>query len=934
LIRFATVAALSAAVFVAARLVSLIVLQAGKSVPRLALFIVIAALAAAAVAWVAGRLAPGDGPRHVVRRIAIATVGDIAVLVGMMAIAPAIGVRFEVAGMPPDVTPIAILAVVGLAAALATTGVLAAPLGPRLDTAVRTSVREANPTRTAIFSIFLLSGAAGLMYEVVWSRQLVLVFGNTTQAVSAILTGFFGGMAIGSVVGGRVADRVQRPLRLYGLVEVILVVIVLATPLLFRGIHELYRASYAQLENQPTELALLRYGLALLALAPATILMGATLPTLSRHLSRRRSELGSAFGRLYAVNTIGAIVGTALAGLVLIEILGLTGTLIAGALCSATAGVAAIALDRRDRTAGRSSDAALSAMESERLAPELSEPAGRPATETPATAAGSAARLRDPWATRRLPLIVAFVSGLTSLGYQLLWTRLLAMGSGNTTYVFTVILTLFLVGIATGAALVARQLGRHGAWAGKPAFGRLGAVQVLIAGLVLSGLVILSGQLSGLSFIVRVVLVVLPATVAIGLTLPLASSLVGGSDEQIGQDAGLLLGVNTLGSIGGTFVVPFVLIPTIGSPASIVVLALVNLGLGLVLLARGTELSVSFRRTATGLATGLAVLAVIALIVPNTLVSNPGANGLRRESVLLADAEDEIASVQAGGAPDNLRLLVGGIGMTRLTVDAKVMTYLPLITRPDADRLLVICFGMGSSYRSALIAGLDVDGVELVPSVPNMFGFYYPDANQVLANPDGHLIITDGRNYVELSDRTYDMIVVDPPPPIESAGTSVLYSKEFYEASASRLTPGGVMMEWMPYGQSVDEFRSHVRTFADVFPHVLIAFGPTRKGVYMLGSEEPIAVDAANVRSILARPGVMDDLIDTPDNPVDTEEEWATVIEGLTWIEDDQVREFAGGAAPILDDRPVTEYFLLRRLFGQPSPRMNEPHLLEAMPRR
>src|SRR5258706_15127603 len=136
-----------------------------------------------------------------------------------------------------------------------------------------------------ILAIFVLSGAAGLMYEVVWSRQLFLVFGNTAQAVSTILTGFFGGMAIGSFVGGRVADRVRSPLRLYGLIELVLVVVVVLTPVTFRAIHEVYRGFYGSLEMQPFLLAITRFVLAILALAPATVLMGATLPALTRSLT-------------------------------------------------------------------------------------------------------------------------------------------------------------------------------------------------------------------------------------------------------------------------------------------------------------------------------------------------------------------------------------------------------------------------------------------------------------------------------------------------------------------------------------------------------------------------------------------------------------------------------------------------------------------------
>jgi spermidine synthase len=187
------------------------------------------------------------------------------------------------------------------------------------------------PRASAIQSVFVLSGAAGLIYEVVWSRQLVLVFGNTTQAVSAILTGFFGGMAIGAFFGGRLADRIRRPLRMYGIIELVVVIVVLATPFTFGLIHEAYRGIFPVLEDWPPVLALVRLVLALVALAPATILMGATLPTLTRYLTSSK-HLSDAFGRLYLANTMGAILGTIVAGLFLIELFGLYGAVVSGAV--------------------------------------------------------------------------------------------------------------------------------------------------------------------------------------------------------------------------------------------------------------------------------------------------------------------------------------------------------------------------------------------------------------------------------------------------------------------------------------------------------------------------------------------------------------------------------------------------------------------------
>ncbi|MEO8228634.1 MAG: fused MFS/spermidine synthase [Chloroflexota bacterium] len=864
------------------------------------------------------------------RLVAVALLGTLVGALWLVTLTQ-LGFGFEV-GSLPAVRAVASLRSLAIGAVLLAGGAILVELfGRQLERATGTEAGEAGWDRRAILVIFLLSGAAGLVYEVVWARQLVLVFGNTTQAISAILTGYFGGIAIGSVIGGRIADRVRRPLRLYGVLELILVVVVLITPLLFRGLHELYRSSYASLAGTPTILQLIRYGLALLALAPATVLMGATLPTLSRHLARNRGEVGRSFGALYAANTVGAVVGTLVAGLLLIEIVGLTLTLVIGAAGSATAGLAALALDRRrDRASEPGPEAEPGGVTAADSVPEtaalpvaagvVSEIAPPPTAE-PEVAA-------DPW-LHRTAIAIAFVSGATSLGYQLLWTRLLASGSGNTTYVFTLILSIFLIGIAVGAAVISRRMGRSAA-----AIATLGSIQLLIAALVLAGTVILSGQTPGIPFLPRVLLAVLPATLALGATLPLAASLVGSGAGRIGRDTGLLLGANTIGAIGGTFVVPFLLIPTIGSLRSIVLLALLNVATGLYLLLRGTDLAAAARRGLTIAGTALAVLAAIGLIVPNPLVVDPGATRIERRDVLLASAEDEIAAVQAGGTGADRQLLVGGTGMTRLRVDAKLMTYLPLMTRPDAKRLLVICFGMGSAYRSGLQAGLEVDGVELVPSVPAMLRWFYSDADQVLADPRGRLAITDGRNFVELSTDHYDLITVDPPPPIESSGTSVLYSREFYEASARRLTDGGVMMEWLPGSQSVDEFRSHVRTYKSVFPNVLLAFSPKQQGVYMLGSQAPINLETSNIRLVLDRVGILTDLVDTPDNTLTTADEWTAEIERLPWISGAQVDAFGASAPLIRDDRPVTEYFLLRRLFGPPSPRMSDENLRAVTPPR
>jgi spermidine synthase len=426
-------------------------------------------------------------------------------------------------------------------------------------------------------------------------------------------------------------------------------------------------------------------------------------------------------------------------------------------------------------------------------------------------------------------------------------------------------------------------------------------------------------------------LVLLPTSFVMGLALPLASFLVGKSDERVGRDVGFLLGANTLGIVIGTSAVPFLLVPLLGSPRSIIALAALNAALGITLLELAPHAPRARRRLfrAARVAAGLAMAYV--LFARPSFVAGPTETMVAQRGELFASAEDEVAAVQAGKIGGQKHLWVCGTGMTALTVDARLMAVLPMMLRPDADSMLVIAFGMGSSFRSALIGGLRVDGVELVPSVPKMLSYYYPDADRVFSNPRGRLLITDGRNYVELTDRTYDLIVVDPPPPIESSGTAALCSREFYAASASRLEDGGLMMEWMPFGQTVDEFRAHVRTFAHVFPEVMIAFGPGSYGAFLFGSKKPMGLDESTIRRVLARPGVLADLAGADDSPASTLDGWARLIPELVWISGAEVARFGGEGPLITDDRPLSEYFFLRRLGGPSSPPVTEINLRAAL---
>ena len=213
-----------------------------------------------------------------------------------------------------------------------------------------------------------------------------------------------------------------------------------------------------------------------------------------------------------------------------------------------------------------------------------------------------------------------------------------------------------------------------------------------------------------------------------------------------------------------------------------------------------------------------------------------------------------------------------------------------------------------------------------------MFHWYYPDAPQVLANPSGKVIIADGRNHVELTSDTYDFVIVDPPPPIESSGVSVISSLEFYQAAKARLNPQGVMMQWVPYGQTLDEFLAHVRTFLTVFPNVRVIAGAGGYGFYMIGSDGPVDLTPASIAAVLNRPNVLADLNEAPDSRNRTVDQWVATILGLTWASGRHAAHRGGPGPIITDDRPLPEYFLIRRLTNPNAPMLSLGALRALLP--
>jgi len=742
-----------------------------------------------------------------------------------------------------------------------------------------------------VLGLFIASGAAGLIYQVVWSRDLVLLFGNTSQAISTIVTAFLAGLGGGALVGAGLASRSRNPLRLYGFIEIGVAVLAVGLPTLFPALGGVYGSAYTS--SSAEQLGLIRFGLAFVAVTPATFLMGMTLPALTSFFVRSMESASRSLGQLYAANTLGAVLGTIIAGYVLIELIGLSRSALMAVGLNLIAGSVALAASRHTAL-----------------------PAG---TTPPVPAPSSQGMPRTPM--RRLVYVATFLSGFAALAFEVLWTRLLAEGSGSSIYLFAAILAIYLFGIAVGSA-----------WFGsrsRPERDTLSTLGVCLGAIGLAAgatVVVTSGPLGDGYYSVRP-LILIPATVAMGYAFPLAVRLVTTSAAGAANSVGTLYASNTAGSILGSFAAAFVLASTLGTNTSILLLAAVELGFGAALVLVGRPLRRGSPRLAAAFAT-LALVAIVAPIAGLPITRTATENRLSKLGTLVAHREDNIATVDAeGGPPAQRQLYVTGVSMTFLTVSTKLMAYLPKALRPDASSMLDICFGMGSTYRSSLILGMRTDAVELSPSVPGQMGTFFSDADRFVHDPRGRIIIADGRNYVRLATARYDVIVVDPPPPIESAGTVVLYTSEFFSEARQRLNPGGIFLLWIPYLTTVDGFKTFLRTFRSNFPHVDVVLSPVKNGAYLLGSDMPFVFDRANLEALLGSPNAMADFATAPDDPKLDGAGWAREIAADNWLNDAQVDTFVGSGPVITDDRPSSEYYLLHWLTTRDHTGINDERL-------
>jgi spermidine synthase len=458
----------------------------------------------------------------------------------------------------------------------------------------------------------------------------------------------------------------------------------------------------------------------------------------------------------------------------------------------------------------------------------------------------------------------------------------------------------FLIGIAGGSLVYERQKYRT------PQMSTLGACLAGAASLALVPLIV--SNLEGPAGLPVVVPLILPVTGLLGYAFPLTVRLFVDSAAHASRGVGIVYAANTAGCVVGTVAAGFLLIPALGANASIITLCIVEVAIGSCL---ATAFASSQRPLWACLAVALTAVLVLLLFVPVARLTYVQRR-LAPTAAPKAHFEDSAATVDVvGGRPRARQLLVNGTGITKLTIDTKLLAYIPKALRPNASSMLNICFGMSTTYRSSIILGLHTDAVELDPTVPTLMSWFYPDANRYLHSPLGHIIINDGRNYVRLSNKRYDLITIDAPPPVWSAGAVVLMTRQFYQEARARLEPGGVLTSFVPYSGPALE-KLFLRTFRASFRYVTVIHGPRPYGMYLLGSEAPMILHASTIMHVLGTPAARADLAGAPDYRPVPVTSWPSIIQRLVWLRNGQVNAYTGAGPLLTDDHPLSEYFLLQ----------------------
>ncbi len=735
-------------------------------------------------------------------------------------------------------------------------------------------------TRRVLFFLFFFSGFASLVYQVVWTRMAFAAFGIITPVLSVVLSVFMLGLGVGSALGGRFIGPLVKKTGIsaaafYAGAEGIIGLGAFLVPKLFAVCARMLLPT-GQMDSFNY---LLLSALALaISIFPWCVCMGTTFPFMMGYVREVDGGNKESFSFLYLANVLGAMTGTFYTAVVLVEELGFRHTLWVAAAANFTIVFISLCLAWEQRQRGLVTAPVASEAES----------ASSPAT---ATAAGGGSGMTK---------LILFSTGFIAMAMEVVWTRAFTMVLKTQVYSFAMIVFAYLGATFLGSWLYRRHL-RHGCVLSKAwVFSGL-AVTAFLPVLVDDPRIVVEHYWDPAISLGSALLLlgsICPFCALLGYLTPgLIDEFAAGQPRRAGQ----AYAINVVGCILGPLVGCYLLLPSFSERISLILLGLPFIAFWLAFGGAQPRMA----RTAVGLVTAVAVLC--AAFVSQTFEDRL----IKRKDLPSAIRRDYVATVIAlGSGVKDKWLLVNGFGMTVLTPITKFIADLPLAFHQEPPKsILVICFGMGTTYRSALNWDIDTTVVELVPSVTKSFGFFHADADKYVNDPNGRIVVDDGRRYLSRCAKKFDVIVVDPPPPIEAAGSSLLFSREFYELAKQHLNPNGIVQMWFPGGDPATA-QAVMRSMYESFPYVRGFPSVEGWGIHLLGSLSPIP--RLDAKQLVAKmpPTAQADLL-----------EWETNKDAVAYMSRVITNEYSISNSlnpdlnvQITDDQPYNEYYLLRRL--------------------
>jgi spermidine synthase len=693
----------------------------------------------------------------------------------------------------------------------------------------------------ALLVCFFLSGATSLTLEVVWVRLFTQVFGSTNLAIATVLATFMAGMAVGSWLGGRIADRFPRdPLWVYAACEVGIAISAIIVPWFLGTFPGINAWLWGQFADWPMVLSLLRALLCVLLLIIPTTFMGATLPVLSKAVVRSTSDfdrIGAKVATLYAINTAGAVTGAFCAGFWLLPALGLGTLHWLGVLSALTIGLLAASLARWRNAAG-----------------------------TPEVLA--AQRTRTESLDARLALAAFACSGAVAMALESLFSRAMALVLGSAIQSFTLVLVLFLVGLSIGAAAMGRVAARM-----KEPLSWLALVMAIAGAMIVLVYFYLDAlpqfhhdvvrwadvdldSAAGIAVRALVAAAIAPVTIFLGAIMPIAVTAYASSGETVGGDVGRAYSVNTIGAVIGSMAGGFFLLPAFGIGGGLMACALALVAVSMLLSLRSKSSRMGW--TIRGVA---ALTLLLIVVVPSMDVKriNSGMfaflgaddtqwRSFQKGNKLVYTRDGRASTISVFENADTFALLNNGKpdGSSHEDVHTQILLgMLPAMLSPvEKSNAFVIGYGTGMTVGS-LTRAPNVDQVDVVEieeavyeAADLFFGEYTHDPHK---NPKVKRHVGDGRNFLMYRSPSYGIIVSEPPD-IWVAGVASLFSHEFYEAVRKHLEPNGIFCQWVPlYHLRPSTIRMVYRTLSRSFPHVHV-FVLSNGNSIVLASETPIPI--------------------------------------------------------------------------------------------